>query len=78
VTLALPTPVAALEYTFIVEASQDLIIDAGGSVVIGLGEIATSAGGSVSSNSPNSAITLKAISATLWVAISLIGTWSPA
>jgi hypothetical protein len=72
-----PTPVAGLEFTFIVVAAQTLTLDVGGSVVVALGKIATSAGGNVSSSSPYSALTLKAVSSTLWVATFLVGTWTP-
>lgn len=78
VTLTLPTPVAGLEFTFVVVASQSLVIDVGGSVVIYVGETPSSAGGSASANSPGSIITLKAISTTVWVATSLVGSWTPA
>lgn len=78
VILTLPTPAAGLEFTFAVVAAQSLVVDVGGSVVIGLGELVSSAGGNVSSNSPYSAITLKVVSTTLWVATSLVGSWTPA
>ncbi len=77
VTFALPTPVVGLTYTFIVAAAQNVILDVGGSVVIAIGEIAGTAGGGASSNSPYSAVTLKAVSATLWVATSFTGSWAP-
>lgn len=77
VTLTMPTPVVGLEYTFVVAAAQNLILDVGGSVVIALGEITTTPGGQLSSNSPYSVLTLKALSTTLWVATSLLGTWTP-
>lgn len=77
ITLEMPTPAAGLEYTFIAAAAQNMILDVGGSVVIGLGEIATSPGGQIACNSPYSSVTLKALSSTLWVATSLIGTWTP-
>lgn len=78
VTLTLPTPVSGLEFTFVVVAAQTLIIDVAGSVVIYVGEIPSSAGGSAFSNSPGSTITLKAVSTTVWVATSLVGMWTPA
>lgn len=77
VTLTMPTPVVGLEYTFVVTEAQNLILDVGGSVVIALGEITTTPGGQLSSNSPYSVLTLKALSTTLWVATSLLGTWTP-
>ncbi|TAJ91005.1 hypothetical protein [Reyranella sp.] len=78
VTLTLPTPIAGLEFGFVVVVAQSLVIDVGGSVVIALGEITSSAGGNVSSSSPYSALTLKAVSSTLWVSASQIGSWAPA
>jgi hypothetical protein len=77
VTLTLPTPLVGLQYTFVVVAAQTLQINAtGGSVVIGLGELASTAGGNVSSNSPYSAVSLVCLSSTLWAATSTSGTWS--
>lgn len=78
ITFTLPTATAGLTYTFVIVAAQTVILDVGGSEVIGIGEIATSAGGSVSGNSIYSTITLKAISSALWVATSMTGTWTPA
>jgi hypothetical protein len=78
VVLTLPTPaIVQLTYTFIVAAAQTLEIDVDGSDIITLGEIASSAGGFVSSDSPYSVITVKAISTTLWVATFLLGSWIP-
>lgn len=77
VTLTLPTPAAGLQFSFVVATAQTLTIGVAGLVVIALGEIPSSAGGNVSSNSAFSAVTLKAISSTLWVATSVVGTWNP-
>lgn len=79
ITLTLPTPAAGLQYTFIVATAQNIILDVGGSVVIAIGEGSpSSAGGSVACASPYSVLTLKAISATLWVGIyQLGGAWTP-
>jgi hypothetical protein len=77
VTFTMPTPAAGLVYTFIVAAAQNVILDVGGSVVIAIGEIAGTPGGGASCNSPYSSVTLKAISTTLWVATSSIGSWTP-
>jgi hypothetical protein len=79
VTLTLPAAAIGLQYTFVVVAAQTLQINVtGGSVIIGLGEIASSAGGNISSNSPYSAVSLLCLSSTLWAATSIVGTWSPA
>lgn len=77
ITLTLPTPAVGLTYSFVTAAAQNMILDVGGSVVIGIGEIATSPGGQVACNSPYSAITLKALSTTLWVAVAMTGSWNP-
>ena len=77
VIFTMPTPASGLVYTFIVAAAQTVTLDVGGSVVIAIGEIAGTAGGGASCNSPYSAVTLKAISTTLWVATSSIGSWTP-
>jgi hypothetical protein len=76
VIFTMPTAVAGLVYTFIVAAAQNVTLDVGGSVVIGIGESASSAAGYASSNSPYSAVTLKAISSTLWAATSSTGSWT--
>jgi hypothetical protein len=78
VTLTLPTPTAGLLYIFVVAANQTLTIAAGGSVVIALGEVTSTAGGNISSSTSYSAVTLRAISASVWAALSITGTWTPA
>ena len=77
ITLTLPTPVAGLEFTFVVASAQTLNIDVGGSVVIAVGEIPGTAGGGLTSNATYSTITLKAISSTLWVTTGTLGSWTP-
>lgn len=77
VTLTLPTPVVGYEFTFFCVASYSLILDVGGSVQIAVGEIIGAAGGGISTNSPYSALTLKALTTTLWVAKNYTGTWTP-
>lgn len=77
VVFTLPTPAAGLVYTFIVAEAQTVTLDVGGSVVIAIGEISGTAGGGASCNSPFSAVTLKAVSTTLWVATSNTGSWAP-
>jgi hypothetical protein len=78
VTLELPPAAPNLQFFFMVVVAQSLVIDVGGSVVIYVGEISSSAGGSAFSNSPGSIITLKAVSTTVWGATSLVGSWTPA
>jgi hypothetical protein len=79
ISLTLPTPAAGLTYTFVVVAAQSLVVDVAGSVVIAIGEGApTSPGGSISCASQYSVLTLKAVSATLWVGINQLGgAWTP-
>ncbi len=77
VVFTMPTPAAGLVYTFVVVAAQLVTLDVGGSVVIAIGEIAGAAGGGATCNSPYSLVTLRAVSTTLWVATSSIGSWTP-
>ena len=79
VVLTLPSPITTgLQYTFVVAATQPLQIDVDGSDVIAIGELTSSAGGFISSDSPYSVVTLKALSSALWVAIFMLGSWTPA
>lgn len=78
VILTLPTPAAGLEFTAAVVASQTLILDVTGSVVIALGPgIESTAGGQVSANEPGAFVTLKCLSATRWQAIAGGNGWTP-
>lgn len=78
VTLALPTPVVGLIYTFVVATAQDFIIDVGSSVEIVIGPSnATSAGGQITANEVGAFVTLLCINSTRWQAISGSFGWSP-
>ncbi len=77
VVFTMPTPAAGLVYTFVVVAAQLVTLDVGGSVVIAIGEIGGTPGGGATCNSPYSLVTLRAVSTTLWVATSSIGSWTP-
>lgn len=77
VTLSLPTPTAGLEFTFICISAQDFVLNAGGTVQIAIGEIIGTAGGGATCNSPYSTVTIRAVSSTLWVATSSLGSWTP-
>lgn len=76
VTLTLPTPSVGLEYEFVVVAAQSLVVNVDGSVVIAIGELLSSAGGTATASSPYSSLRLKCLSSTLWVAIAVTGTWT--
>lgn len=74
----LPAPAAGLEFTAAVVASQTLILDVTGSVVIALGPgIESTAGGQISANEPGAFVTLKCLSATRWQAIAGGNGWTP-
>lgn len=78
VTLTLPTPVAGLEFTFAVVATQTLTLDVSGSVVIALGPgNESAAGGQISANEAGAFVTLKCLSATRWQAIAGSFGWTP-
>lgn len=76
VTFSLPTAAANLDYTFYVQAAQTLTIDAASGDTIRFGATVTAADGSISSSTVGSAIRLRAINATEWVAVALVGTWA--
>lgn len=76
VILEMPTPFVGLQYNFLVEAAQTLVLDVGGSVVVALGEIVSAPGDQISSNTPYSFLTLKCLTTTLWGALSMGGSWS--
>lgn len=79
VILTLPTPVVGLEFTAAVVASQTLILDVTGLVVIALGPgIESTAGGQISANEPGAFVVLKCLSATRWQAIAGAFGWTPA
>lgn len=78
VILTLPTPAAGLQFTAAVVASQTLILDVTGSVVIALGPgIESTAGGQISANEPGAFVVLKCLSATRWQAIAGGNGWTP-
>ena len=73
----LPTPSAGLVYTFYVLDSDGIRVDcaAAGQYIRIAGNISTS-GGNIQSTTVGSCVILIAISSTLWVAISVVGSWS--
>ncbi len=76
VAFTLPTAVANLEYTFYVQDGDGLSVIAAAGDTIRIETLVTAAAGNVSSSTIGSSVTLKAINATEWVAISAIGSWS--
>lgn len=78
VILTLPSPTVGLRFSFNVVTAQTLLIDVGGSIIIALAEVTSTAGGNASSASPYSFLTLKCLTSTLWSAGAMGGTWSAA
>ena len=62
-------------YTFIVSDADGMQINAQGNDTISIGGSTSGAAGDISTTTTGSVVTLKAISATEWVAISSTGTW---
>jgi hypothetical protein len=78
VTFSLPAASVGLAYGFGVMEAQNLVIDAPGGVTIYLGELASSAGGTLTSSTVGSYVALKCRSSTEWIAQSSMGSWTPA
>ena len=76
VTFTLPASTVGLAYGFAVMEAQDLVIDAPGGVTIYLGALATTAGGTITSNAVGSYLFVKCRSATEWIVQSSMGSWS--
>jgi hypothetical protein len=74
--VTLPTAVAGLEFTFIVQTAQLLTITAGAGDTIRLSENVTGGAGFIRSNLVGSRVTLLAINAANWVATSYSGEWT--
>lgn len=72
----LPTAVANLMYTFVVEDSDGIDIVANSGDTIRFAGTVTAAAGTITSTTIGSTITLVAINATEWIATSLMGTWA--
>jgi hypothetical protein len=75
VTFNLPTAVAGLTFTFVVQDAVGIVISAAAGDTIRIDTLVTAAGGSVTSTAIGSSVTLVAINATEWVAIAALGTW---
>ena len=78
ITFTLPASTVGLAYGFAVMEAQNLVIDAPGGVTIYLGALATTAGGTITSNEVGSYLFIKCRSATEWIVQSSMGTWTPA
>lgn len=74
--ITLPTAIAGLQFTAVVQAAQTVTITAAAGDTIRIASEATPAAGNISCNTVGNAITLVAINATEWVAISYVGTWT--
>lgn len=75
-TVTLPTALAGLRFTFVVQAAQTLTITANSGDTIRIGSSVTAAAGSITCSSVGSAITLQAINATEWFAVAAVGSWT--
>lgn len=82
VTLTLPTAVDTLGYQFAVVAARQLVIQAAGGASIAIGESISSLNGTITADGASgglySYISLRAVSATLWVATGFVGGWTTA
>jgi hypothetical protein len=75
VTFTLPASVIGIEYSFMVVAAFNLVILAPAGVTIRIGNLVSAAGGTVTGNTIGSCVRITNISATEWVALSVVGTW---
>jgi hypothetical protein len=73
---ALPSAVAGLQYTFVVQDTDGMRIVAGAGDNIRMSDKKTADAGYVESTAVGSTCTLVAINATEWVAIAILGTWT--
>lgn len=74
--ITLPTAIAGLIFSVIVQAAQTVTITASAGDTIRIASEATPAAGNISCSTVGNAITLVAINATEWVALSYVGTWT--
>lgn len=74
--ITLPTAIAGLIFNVIVQAAQTVTITASAGDTIRIASEATPAAGNISCSTVGNAITLVAINATEWVALSYVGTWT--
>lgn len=74
--VTLPTASAGLVFMAVVQAAQTLTITASSGDTIRIASSVTAAAGSITCATVGSTITLAAINATEWIAISVVGTWT--
>ena len=74
--IALPSAVAGLVFTAYVQAAQTFTVTAASGDTIRIAGSVTAAAGSVTSAVVGSALTLQAVNASEWVALSSTGSWS--
>jgi len=72
----LPTAVAGLRYTFIVQDADGIQVNAAAADTIRVGAAVSAAAGLVSSTNIGAVVTIVAINATEWLATSVINTWT--
>lgn len=75
-TVTLPAAAAGLQFSVVVQAAQTLTVTAGAGDTIRVAAGVTAAAGSITCATVGSAITLVAINADEWVALSTVGTWT--
>jgi hypothetical protein len=76
VTFILPDANIGLNYTFTAMELFDLVIDARTGALIYLGDLVSSAGGTLTASAPGPAVRLKCRSSTEWIAQFSTGTWT--
>ena len=76
VPFTLPAAADGLQYQFCVQDADGLTITAAAGDTIRISSSVTAAAGTVTSTAIGSCVTLKAINATEWFAVSSIGTWT--
>lgn len=72
----LPSAIAGLTYTFLVQDADGIRVTAASGDTIRLSEVVSASAGYVQSTTIGSAITLVAVNATEWIATEICGTWS--
>jgi len=75
-TVTLPEAAAGLIFTFYVLAAEALIVTAAEGDTIRIGASETVTGGSVTSSTVGSSLTLMAMNENSWCAVSAVGTWA--
>jgi len=76
ITLTLPTAVAGIQYTFIVQENNKLEVEAASGDTIRIATEESAAAGTIDSDLVGSTVTLVCINATEWVAVAMLGTWT--